>query len=80
MNLIVQSHAGSDVDRRTPVSQRRSILSVNATSCRWPIGDPRSAGFYLCGGPTNGKTPYCDRHAQAAVRPTAAAAIKWKLV
>ena len=79
LTLIARSDAGSDIDSRTPKAQRRSIISVNASSCRWPIGDPRSAGFYLCGGATDGKATYCARHTKLAVRPASTPIPKWKI-
>jgi len=34
--------------------------------CRWPIGDPREAGFGFCGAVTHGDTVYCRTHALRA--------------
>jgi GcrA cell cycle regulator len=68
---IDQSNAGSDIDHCIPMAQRRTILSVNAATCRWPIGDPQSDGFYLCGAAKNAGNPYCERHAHIAVRSNA---------
>ncbi len=34
--------------------------------CCWPIGEPRTAGFRLCGAPALTKAPYCEAHAQSA--------------
>lgn len=65
---LEQSNAGSDIDHCIPMAQRRTILSVNAATCRWPIGDPQSESFYLCGAAKNGDNPYCERHAQLSVR------------
>ncbi|MBO9546962.1 GcrA family cell cycle regulator [Caulobacter sp.] len=36
-------------------------------ACRWPIGDPRGAGFGFCGAPTV-RRPYCDDHRGRAYR------------
>lgn len=52
-----------------PISQRRTILTVERTNCRWPIGDPRQDGFYLCGGRTSDSDSYCARHMQIAYQP-----------
>ena len=79
LNLIAQSNAGTETDHQTPVAQRRSIITVNASSCHWPIGDPRSPSFYFCGARTDGKTVYCERHAQLAIRPASSSQPKWKV-
>ncbi len=34
--------------------------------CCWPIGEPRTAGFRLCGAPARGRAPYCEAHSQSA--------------
>ncbi len=65
---LEQSNAGSDLDHRIPMAQRRTILSVNAAMCRWPVGDPQSESFYLCGAAKKSDTPYCERHARISVR------------
>jgi len=79
LQLIALSNAGSTTDHKAPAAQRKTILTVNAASCRWPIGDPRAAGFYLCGASVKGKSPYCERHAQVAVRGPSSPPIKWKV-
>ena len=78
MKLIAQSDCGTESDNRTPLSQRKTILTVSATSCHWPIGDPQSADFYLCGAETDGRTSYCERHALLALRPTSPPSTRWK--
>lgn len=54
-----------------PVKQRRTILTVELSSCRWPIGDPQQIGFYLCGAKTSAQHSYCARHMQIAYVPAA---------
>ncbi len=36
------------------------IHDLSWDRCRWPMGDPRSSGFYYCGAPASGK--YCHGH------------------
>jgi GcrA cell cycle regulator len=43
--------------------------ALSARICRWPVGDPRQAGFGYCGAPVAGKGPYCQPHHQAACPP-----------
>jgi GcrA cell cycle regulator len=49
-----------------PVAQRRSIITVETSRCRWPIGDPRTKAFYLCGGETYQSDSYCTHHMKLA--------------
>ena len=42
-----------------------TVLTLNARSCRWPIGDPSNGDFTFCGqGAAHG--PYCEHHAAVA--------------
>ncbi|MDR3510646.1 MAG: GcrA family cell cycle regulator [Caulobacteraceae bacterium] len=43
------------------------LVDLGAHACRWPIGDPKHAGFTFCGRPADG--PYCPAHAAASVQP-----------
>ncbi len=53
-----------------PRSERgvATLLSVCRHQCRWPLGDPLSAAFSLCGREV-AKGAYCASHAQIAYRP-----------
>lgn len=45
-----------------PIAQRRGLLELDGTTCRWPHGDPGAPDFYFCGAaPLEGK-PYCLHH------------------
>lgn len=44
-----------------------NLVHLNAHACKWPIGDPKSAGFSFCGRRTDAR--YCAAHAALAVRP-----------
>ena len=44
--------------RAWPARERRE--------CCWPIGEPRTAAFRLCGAPALTKAPYCEAHARSA--------------
>jgi len=52
-----------------PPEQRRTILTLRETTCRWPIGDPSEEDFYFCGGSSEPGQPYCDHHARVAYQP-----------
>ena len=57
------------VDNVIPMGQRRSLLELTESTCRWPIGDPGSADFYFCGGSTSPGAPYCGYHSRIAYQP-----------
>lgn len=44
-----------------------ALLALDANACRWPIGDPISAGFRFCGDPRQAGRPYCGAHCKEAV-------------
>ena len=46
-----------------------SMADLCGHVCKWPIGDPKAAGFSFCGRPTDGADPYCAGHGAAAFRP-----------
>jgi GcrA cell cycle regulator len=42
--------------------------TLEAHMCRWPIGDPDTAGFSFCGRSVDGSRPYCQGHARLAYK------------
>lgn len=55
-------------DEQIPFEQRRALLQLTNTTCRYPIGHPDQPDFYFCGGPADlarGR-PYCAAHARRA--------------
>ena len=54
-----------------PVTDRVTILELNGSMCRWPIGDPTNAEFRFCGCRAMGTLPYCQDHARVAFQPVA---------
>jgi GcrA cell cycle regulator len=44
----------------------KSLIELQARDCRWPIGDPRDAGFHFCGAPQSGSSSYCELHWRAS--------------
>jgi GcrA cell cycle regulator len=57
------------IDNVIPLGQRRSLLELTENTCRWPIGDPGTADFFFCGGPTITSLPYCAYHSRVAYQP-----------
>jgi GcrA cell cycle regulator len=45
------------------------IVELDASTCRWPIGDPRKSDFGYCGHPTGSGSAYCEGHHAIAYRP-----------
>lgn len=56
-------------DQALPVGQRKKLIDLDATCCRWPIGDPLSPDFFYCGGKAWPGLPYCTGHARIAYQP-----------
>ncbi|MGE0740425.1 MAG: GcrA family cell cycle regulator [Hyphomonadaceae bacterium] len=49
-----------------------SVLTLNESMCKYPIGDPNDAAFAFCGRGAAGNGPYCRDHAQLAYQPSQA--------
>jgi GcrA cell cycle regulator len=60
------------IENIIPIGQRCSLLELNDSKCRWPIGDPGSAEFFFCGGAPVEGLPYCSYHSRVAYQPAAA--------
>lgn len=52
-----------------PVTERKTIATLEANDCRWPIGDPQQADFHFCGKTKVAGLPYCEFHARLAYQP-----------
>jgi GcrA cell cycle regulator len=48
-----------------------SVLTLNDTMCKYPIGDPAEADFAFCGRASS-CGPYCQDHARLAYQPSQA--------
>lgn len=44
------------------INKTKTLLSLGPCDCRWPIGDPRQAGFGFCGAQQVAGRPYCEEH------------------
>jgi GcrA cell cycle regulator len=49
-----------------------SVLTLNESMCKYPIGDPTDADFAFCGRNSFDKHPYCQDHARLAYQPSQA--------
>lgn len=43
-----------------------SLMDLNNSMCRWPIGDPQEKSFGFCGDQNISGLPYCSEHAKMA--------------
>lgn len=59
------------IDNIIPIGQRRSLLELNESTCRWPIGDPAGPDFFFCGGAPVAGHPYCGYHVRVAYQQPA---------
>lgn len=46
-----------------------TVLTLNESMCKYPIGDPAEAGFAFCGRAAPGG-PYCQDHARLTYQPS----------
>ena len=52
-----------------PLAERKSLLDLTESSCRWPIGDPQNPEFHFCNRGKLAGLPYCEFHARRAFQP-----------
>jgi GcrA cell cycle regulator len=53
-----------------PITAPVTIVDLNESTCRWPIGDPTLPEFHFCGAAkTPGGGPYCAHHSRIAYQP-----------
>lgn len=60
------------VENVIPMGQRCTLLELNESKCRWPIGDPGTPEFFFCGGAPAEGVPYCSYHSRVAYQPAVA--------
>ena len=52
-------------DQQIPIAQRCDLMALGNNTCRWPVGEPGTAGFFFCGSPEADLSrcvPYCRQH------------------
>ncbi len=47
-----------------------TVVDLNASVCRWPLGDPSTAEFRFCGRKAKPGSPYCEAHVRLAYQPS----------
>ncbi len=60
----------SDSQRKSKTAPLKTLATLQADECRWPIGDPQLPDFHFCGARKPDGRPYCDTHAAAASTPS----------
>ncbi len=56
-----------EIDAAHAGRRGRRLVDLTPKSCRWPVGDPGTPGFYFCGEDAP-KQPYCTYHASVAFK------------
>lgn len=59
---LVVIYQNNQDDLNIPIAQRKKIIDLTSRICHWPVGDPRDAGFFYCGGDNVPGSPYCASH------------------
>ncbi len=49
-----------------------TVLTLNESMCKYPIGDPTDPDFAFCGRGAAGNAPYCQDHSRLAYQPSQA--------
>lgn len=52
-----------------PEPERKTLETLEPSSCRYPYGDPRTSDFYFCGRSAIEGLSYCDHHRQVCFVP-----------
>jgi GcrA cell cycle regulator len=50
------------LDEDIPPAQRKTLLELTQHTCRWPVGDPQTPGFFFCGAEPLNSNVYCAHH------------------
>ncbi|KAB2870194.1 MAG: GcrA cell cycle regulator [Bauldia sp.] len=56
-------------DLVVPISLNVSLMDLNDSMCKWPIGDPTAENFCFCGHRNFNGLPYCEYHSRIAYQP-----------
>lgn len=67
--LEAEPYVSSYEEIDIPLAERKSLLDLADSSCRWPIGDPQLAAFHFCNRSKMSGLPYCEYHARRAFQP-----------
>jgi len=57
----------NEIDAHIPIGQRKNLMGLTDTTCKWPVGDPATPDFFFCGATTDTHV-YCPYHWSVATR------------
>jgi hypothetical protein len=66
---VARDASGVEMAKKT--EKIKTITNLEASDCRWPIGDPRQPGFHFCGAQQVLGRPYCIEHWPLSFIPSA---------
>ncbi len=67
-DVQARSQSGQLQPVRLENGEKANVLNLQASMCKWPIGDPADPEFAFCGRHAKGG-PYCAEHAKIAFQP-----------
>ena len=56
--------------KKLDTGEYATILTIDESTCKWPIGDPGDPEFRFCGRNTLDSNPYCQTHCNSAYQPS----------
>lgn len=68
-HLDAEPYVSTYEELEIPVAERKSLLDLVESSCRWPIGDLQTQEFHFCNRGKIAGLPYCEFHARRAFQP-----------
>ena len=73
-SVIGKAHRLGLSGRPSPIKREKSVkgpnlIAITEKMCRWPIGDPKKAGFHFCGEYIEYFRTYCAKHRSQAYQP-----------
>lgn len=61
LSELERERLGAIFDAAIPKCQKKSLMDLGPSDCRWPLGDPGRRGFAYCGAAV-AKESYCEHH------------------
>ena len=58
------------LEKPTKANKPKTLLDLEKSDCRWPIGEPRQPDFHFCGARQAVGHPYCELHWRMAFQPS----------
>jgi len=66
-SVIGKAHRMKLTGRPSPINRKNALkgptlLVMTDRMCKWPVGDPKTPGFYFCGRVVDLSMTYCPEH------------------